>query len=784
MLKWIKRIALLLLGFMIVMAGTGWWLLHGSLPTLDGELSLDGLGAPVTIQRDALGTATIDAASETDALRALGYVHAQERFFEMDLMRRSAAGELSELFGVRSLEIDRHRRVHRLRARVTGSLDTITGDKRALLQAYTDGINAGLNDLSVRPWPYLLLRQPPRRWELADSALTGYAMYFDLQDAANQRELALWRIRQVVPPALYALLAHDGSQWDAPMLGDARGDAPLPGTDTLDLRALTMAPAPASPVEDKGVPGSNNFAVSGALTADGRAIVADDMHLGLRTPNIWFRARLRYPDARAPGSKVDVSGFTLPGLPVVVVGSNGHIAWSFTNSYADTADWALLPPRDADGRSNVTEHAEAIRVADAADVILRVRETAWGPVLHEQPDGKLLALRWVAQLPGALRLNLMDFAAAADLDEAYDIADQASIPAQNMVVGDSSGRIGWRILGALPERAPGCRMDTVNLDLDSCPPWALRTHGGPRLIDPDNSRLWTANARVVDDAGLRQIGDGGYDLGARAQQIRDDLLAREQFDEKSLLAIQLDDRAIFLERWWKLMREVVEHSDDPALKRLEAASRHWEGRAKAGSVSYRMAREFRTQVLETVRNGLLAPAKDKLGEQFLEPKLPQLEGVLWPLLAQRPTNLLPPPYISWDELLADAARRQEAGLSQHGEAPSRRTWGERNTAAICHPLAGALPAFAKGMLCMPREPLDGDSNLPRVTAPSFGASQRMVVSPGHETDGLIHMPGGQSGHPLSPFWGTGHEDWVQGRPTPFLPGQSEYSMKLVPAAVR
>src|SRR5687768_17371192 len=163
MIRWLKRIALLLLVLVVLAFAIGWWLLHGSLPKLEGELALPGLTAPVSIQRDALGVVTIDAANETDMARALGYVHAQERYFEMDLMRRTSAGELSELFGPIALKVDKERRVHRMRARVMANLDDFAGDKHAQLQAYTDGVNAGLDGLTVRPWPYLLLRQPPRR---------------------------------------------------------------------------------------------------------------------------------------------------------------------------------------------------------------------------------------------------------------------------------------------------------------------------------------------------------------------------------------------------------------------------------------------------------------------------------------------------------------------------------------------------------------------------------------------------------------------------------------------
>ncbi len=374
MRRWLKRLlwACAVLGALaLVVIGVAWTLLRGSLAPLDGDTPLAGLQAPVSIQRDALGVVTIDAASQADAMRALGMVHAQERYFEMDLMRRAAAGELSELFGAAAVDVDKRMRVHRLRARTDTHLAEALGDQADVLQAYVDGVNQGVGALRVRPWPYLLLRQQPAAWTRTDSILTGLAMYADLQDPANQNELAMRRIRDVAPPALYALLSHDGSEWDAPLFGKARGNAVLPSKDVLDLRSDTPA-APAPVPAEADVHGSNNFAVAGALTADGRAIVADDMHLGLRAPSLWFRVRLRYPDALAAGGKVDVSGFSLPGLPAVVVGSNGHVAWGFTNSYIDTADFR---PVAAD-EPGVTVHEERIRVANAPAVRFRVREIA------------------------------------------------------------------------------------------------------------------------------------------------------------------------------------------------------------------------------------------------------------------------------------------------------------------------------------------------------------------------------------------------------------------------
>nr|WP_298132971.1 penicillin acylase family protein [uncultured Pseudoxanthomonas sp.] len=797
MLKWTRRIALLLLALVVVALLVAWWSMRGSLAALDGEQPLAGLSAPVTVQRDALGVVTIDAASETDAMRALGFVHAQERYFEMDLMRRSSAGELSELFGPVAVGLDKDRRMHRMRARAMASLDGFAGDRMPQLQAYANGVNDGLGALKTRPWPYLLLRQSPRPWEVADSALAGYAMYFDLQDADNVRELGLWKIRRQVPPALYALLAHDGTEWDAPLQGEPRGNAALPTADQVDLRTLPMPKSDTHQrLADKGTPGSNNWAVAGALTADGRAIVADDMHLGLRAPNIWFRVRLRYPDPHAPGGKVDVSGFSLPGLPAIIVGSNGHVAWGFTNSYADTADWYPVKPCDrndpADTCDAVEHHAETIRVAGADPVTLDVQDTRYGPIIHPaQGKQPALALRWVAHQPGALNFGLSDFASAGDLSAALSVAQRTATPAQNLVIADHNGRIAWRILGPLPSRAASCphtlerapaapAEDVVPLSPGSCTPWVISSQLSPVLTSPANHRLWTANARVLDGAALARVGDGGYALGARAKQIRDGLLAKKQFTEKDLLAIQLDDRALFLERWWRLLQDETKRQPaNASIKALADAGKTWEGVASVDSVSYRLVRAWRLAVHARIADGLTAPAQAAQGKDFVMPDLPQLEGVVWPLLEQRPPHLLSRRYDTWDALLEDAAKEVRDDLAEQGPLAERR-WGERNTAKICHPLANALPAFLKPKLCMPGEPLAGDGAMPRVQGPAFGASERMVVSPGHEADGIIHMPGGQSGHPMSPFWGAGHDDWVHGRPTSFLPGDAIHTLTLRP----
>lgn len=791
----LKRLLLALTVLVLLLVLTAYGLLRASLPVLDGERAVPGLGGEVGIERDGNGTVTVRAGNALDSARALGFVHAQERYFEMDLLRRSAAGELSALFGPMALDTDRKTRVHRLRARIRSNFAQMAGADTALLQAYADGVNAGLDDLSARPWPYLLLNAKPEPWRAEDSFLVGYAMFFDLQDEANEREFKLWQLQSVLPEPIYALLTRTQSAWDAPLYGLPEAAMELPAADAVNLNTLNAPQLAYHPGRLSEAVGSNNFAVSGALTADGRAIVADDMHLGLRAPNIWFRARL------LTGGDSDVSGFTLPGIPAVIVGSNRHVAWGFTNSYGDFTDFMQVRWTDATrtryldakGRAvPVMRQRERIAVKDGEPVTLEILETQWGPVTRELDGGRSLALMWTAHRPGAMNLGLAGIAKAKDLDSALTAAESAGIPGQNLVIGDRNGRIAWRLTAQLPKRVGTCDW-TRPVDPQAGCDWQgwLPGKQNPALVDPPSQRLWTANGRVLPQA-LQQtlIGNAGYAFGARGMQIRDALMAKQRFSERDLLAIQTDDRALFLTRWWRLLDEAAQRAPaGSALRALQAADPSWDGTAAPGSVSYRVTRAWRLEVSNRIEEMLLAPAIDALGRQagdtgpngfdYEAPGFTGFEDVVWTLLEKRPAHLLTRDYRNWDELLERSAETVRGKLAEQGPL-AQRDWGERNTAAICHPLAAALPAFAKPALCMPADRLRGDADMPLVAAPGFGASERMVVSPGHEEDGIIHMPGGQSGHLLSPFWGAGHADWVRHTPTPFLPGKTEYRLRLQP----
>ncbi|MEE4380349.1 MAG: penicillin acylase family protein [Candidatus Competibacteraceae bacterium] len=792
-LRWVL---ILTSGLLILGIAGGVWLyaqLHNSLPQLNGQLSLAGLSDRVTIQRDGLGIPTIHGTNRLDVAHATGFVHAQDRFFQMDLLRRVAAGELAEIVGIAALPKDRAARIHRFRTRAREVLPTFPETDQTLIARYTNGVNAGLSALAAPPFEYLLLRTTPQPWQPEDTLLVIYAMYLDLQGREAKRESFYGIMHDVLPAELFAFLAPPGTEWDAPLQGLVFSTPAPPGPEVLDLRRQPPTPLaendqPFRHTDETVATGSNNWAVTGSETAHGSALLADDMHLGLSVPNIWYRVSLVYPADN--GQERQITGATLPGAPAIVVGSNGHVAWGLTNSQGDWNDLVLLTsPMDdpetyltPEGPRRFQQVQETIAVKDAADDILTIRETHWGPVYDTDHQGRLRALRWVAHDQEAVNLGLLRLETATTVDQAMTVAQQTGVPAQNFVVADADGHIGWTILGPIPRRF-GHSGRTPQIWADGSRGWDgwLQPAEYPRIVDPLSGRLWTANARVVSSEWLAKIGYGGYRLGARAQQIRDALITMEGPDEQDMLALQLDDRALFLSRWQDLLLTVLtpETLDDNSSRReLRHYVENWGGRAAVDSVGYRLVRNFRGAVSNRVFTPLVV-ACIQADEHFNYDWIRQQEGPLWRLITEQPQNLLDSRYSDWQQLLlagVDDVLEQQAN---EGSDLTTYTWGAHNTSRIDHPFSRFVP-WLEAWLDMPDIALPGDINMPRVQTPTAGASQRMVVSPGREEQGIFHMPAGQSGHPLSPHYRDGHQAWVQGRPSAFLPGSPVNTLTLIP----
>jgi penicillin G amidase len=807
MLRRLRRIlpivVVSLLGLVVVAVLAGTLTLRGSRARLEGSIHLAGLEQPVTVSRDSLGIPDISAQTRVDAARALGYLHAQDRFFQMDLQRRNAAGELAALLGPALVGTDRDTRRHRFRARAAQVLAAADARELELQYAYAAGVNAGLDDLKIRPFEYLILRQQPKPWLPEDSVLTMYAMFLDLSLSTARTERAWATVRDNVPAALAEFLLPHGNPWEAPLQTAPVPGFTLPDSVEFDVRSWLFGgrsyqqyrederAAKAEPITPPrhDTAGSNNWAIAGSLTGHGGAIMANDMHLGHGLPNIWYRARLSWSEG---GQVRSVVGATLPGTAAVVVGSNEQVAWGFTNSYGDWVDLVILETdpddstryRTPDGWRSFEHRSEVIDVAGSEPDTLWFDETIWGPLWSKDSKGRPLALRWIAHDPQAVNLALMGMENVADVEQAAALAGAMGIPPLNMVCADSQGRIAWMLAGRIPRRVGWDGRLPVSWADGSCR-WDgyINPTEQPRIIDPAEGRLWTANNRVNAGQDLQVIGDGGYALGYRALQIRDDLRALEYPLEKDLLKVQLDDRARFHGLWRDLAVEVLQRAKPAANSHrgefLRLLRDEWNGRAAVESASYYLARNFTYECVDGVYSFLTTGCQ--AADPDFDPRwLSYRHAGAWAILQARPNHLLPPWCEDWDDFVLQAVDRTVNAAAHNGRALKDFTWGTRNVVKIEHPFVQIAPQL-KRWLAAPELSQPGDSFMPRVQHSRHGASQRIVVSPGREEDGLFHMPGGQSGHPLSPFFLAGHQAWVSGRATPLLPGAPRYRLEMKPS---
>ena len=789
-MRTLKLIAAAVAALVLAALGTAYGLLHASLPQLDGRIRQASLGAAVRIARDARGVPTIEAANRLDLAFATGFVHAQDRFFQMDLGRRLAAGELSELFGAVAADQDRRARLFRFRAVARAVVAAASPAQRGLLDAYTRGINAGLAGLSARPWEYWVLRQAPAPWRIEDSVLVVYSMWWDLQVDGLSREMLRQQINaRLGGPTCAAewkcalgFLYPAATRWDAPTEPMAAASAPVPMPDAaaLDVRGSGASATAGGAKVSAPAAGSNNWAVAGSHTATGAALIANDMHLAERVPTVWYRARLRIA-AHEGVPELDLNGITLPGVPALVAGSNGHIAGGFTNSNGNWLEVKPAPCTASQGGAPFTVVHEEIRVRGAPSVELDVTSGPDGVLWRTDPaTQRCWFVAWLAQLPAATNFNLMELENVSSVDEALALAPGIGMPHQNTLLGDREGHIAWTIFGRIPEqtgpgRARGGAAWTTAAD-------------HPRIVDPALGRLWTANARVATDPRQLQLIGGNlaslgaqYDLGARAGQIRDDLTALTgPATPADMLRIQLDDQAVFLGAWRTLLLTVL---DAPALQghpqraEFRELIEHWDARASVGSVGYRLVRTYHDRTQQAVWDMLLAALRVPTDDTSWPPE--QFEGPLWQLVTVRPLHLLAKDYSDWPEFLRAQVDVTIVELASSCPQLAGCTWGARNTVRIRHPLSRALPQLG-WLIDMPTLQLPGDRNMPRVQDDIQGASERFAVSPGHESEGYLHLPGGQSGHPLSPYYRAGFMHWARGEPLPFLPGPAAHILILTP----
>lgn len=789
-LDFLRLFALLLFTAVLAVPLGALALLALALPPLDGEIVSTDIAAPAAIRRDAFGVASIHAASRPDAAWALGYAHAQDRYFQMDLLRRAAAGEMSELFGESRLESDIAQRRWQLRELAHRQLAVARPEQAAIVRSYARGVNAGLADLRIKPFEYLVIGARPQPWREEDSLLVIHAMFLMLADSTASNEQFLAKLKRTLPADVFEFVTWDHGAWDASFLDEAATTAPPP-IPAAPVREMT---APTGSVPD-GAPtfaGSSAWAVSGRRTAHPQGLLAVDMHLGLSVPNIWYRAEMH---VGATGARRAASsyGLTLPGFPGFVVGSNGRVAWGLSNTQGDWSDMLALTPCRRDGKPGYRVDdacigyrsvEETIRVAEAPPVSARFLLTPWGPLINRDPLRRPLVRRWLGDSPAATNLSFLDLLDASDVPDALRIARASGVPPVNFVVADSGGRIGWTIAGQLPDRSGGCAIEPTPAASAATDDWTRlnRNASNLQVMDPPSGYLVTANQRILPERGAPIVCDAAYQLGARARQIADGIRGSAQIDEAAAMRIQLDDRALLLRRWRDLILTSIEARPDPGDRRYDvvvARLRAWDLRASADSVAYRIVREYRDAVTGDVLS-LLAGGSGLTSSQLYD-NLPHAEYPVWAMVSRRPADWLPIGFSDWDAYLRSILDRNLKRYQAEDPQLTTTTWGARNRLEMRNPLFGGIPLLGS-LFGMPNTPMPGDTHMPLVQAPGFGASQRMVVAPGREQSGLFNMPGGQNANPLSPYFDAGHVQWLAGQPLPLVAGEPEHEIRIRPHA--
>ncbi len=777
----------ILITAVVVLTGTTialWMMLTASLPRSTGSVTVHGLANEVVIELDALETPIIRTTTMHDALLAQGFVHAQQRYFQMDLARRHAAGELAELFGTIALPLDRDQRRYQLRQRARQLLDTLPAEQRSWLLAYADGVNAGLADLGARPPEYWLLRARPTPWLPEDCVLVLFGMY-TMMSMNHVFELPNGVMQATLPEELFAFLTTSGSRFDA--LVDASGalrsdyqPLPLPDSDVIDLRRLPEAPQ--DPLRQLVAPplygpaGSNQWAVGGALTRNGRAMLANDPHLRLQLPNVFFRIHLHWAEHGA-------GGISVPGLPGIVIGASDQLAWGATVSNADQSDWVVIEvdPDDPsryrvpEGHERFRTTMEQIHVRGAATDTLDLRTTRWGPVIENDWLDRPLALRATWLEADGANLTLLNLPLARNVDEALATLAQWSGPSLNWMLADAGGRIGWTINGPVPERA----------GFDGAVPvsWADGTRGWNQWLDlpaisaDENGSLFTANSRTLPHA----LSDGisrAWMRPLRAHRIATLLSEGTAFTEADFVAMQLDTRAAGYDALRDLLLDVLpDNEPDERLRTVRAIVAGWDGHAQIDQPGFRLLHNYYLALLERVLGALLVtPAETHA--QFVY-RWPLADEPLRRILEERPDHLLPPGHDDWPaflrQILVDSLNDDQRTTG----ASLDRPWGDVNRLTAGHVFADLMP-WLRTRLSMADEPLPGSMLSLRVAAPDYGATARLVIAPAAPGAGVLQMPGGQSGHPLSARFDDQTRDWLTGSAVPFLPGPAVSGFVLRP----
>jgi len=763
-------------------------------PSGDRTIAVPGLvEQEVTLRIDAEGVPWVVADTMNGLFQGEGFLHGQHRFFQMDMMRRYAAGELSALMGPPMRNVDRTQRKFMHRQVADRVISTLPPEHLAGLESYANGVNMGLADLEAMPPEYLLLQATPAPWTPADCILVLLAMSDQLCSSAMQSELDREFVLQNGSRELMEFLFPDVHADDQPMQQEGPVELPPLPSCIGDVDELGLGPT----VQDRLVPGSNAWVVSGDRTVHGGAILANDPHLGITTPTTWYRLGLYAPPGSPaawpemgdqPSEAWWVFGLSLPGLPGVAIGTNGYVAWGFTNSEVDTQDIVRIAehPTDpsryqvatGDDGSPIYEPyswvRESVEIARDEPLDIDIRMTRWGPVFSSMSDEFPRVRKWSLTEPGGLDLGIIDVPRARTADEALTRLAAWAGPPQNALVADREGHIGWTITGRFPRR----------MGLDGLTPvfWTggeswdgwLAEVDRPRVMDPDSGVLYSANNRMASLETARKLGRD-WTAPTRAARIGSLLAAQERFDERELAAMQLDTAIPYLRPLQQRILAIIDEDDaDPDVRRARAHVAGWNGTADADQLGLRILLMLDRLLIQEVLSVLLPESADF--------KIRFDQVAVRRLVDQGGTGCLPGHFDSW-EAAHDAAFRSVVRtmvMEQNEGGGMDLPWGQVNRSEFMHPFSKGTP-WGGEHLDLPMHPQAGHPTAVRVAHPRFGASARLVVGPGHEEDGILQTPGGQSGHFMSGNYRDLHEAWRPRAPTGRLPGEAGLTVRLVQA---
>ncbi|MCS7024679.1 MAG: penicillin acylase family protein [Bryobacteraceae bacterium] len=685
---------------LLVLATLGYWYAWRPLPQTSGTLALP-LRQPAQIIRDELGVAHIEARTIEDLFFLQGYVTAQDRLWQMDALRRVAAGELSEIIGPAALEPDQEARRLRMKRLAEMHARNLHGSDRNLLVAYARGVNHFIETHRNKlPLEFTLLAYDPQPWRIADSILIGLQMYRTLSSS--------WR-EEVLKRAMLA----QGDARKVEMLFPARTGAELQ-------------------------PGSNAWAISGRHTASGKPLLANDTHLEWSFPSTWYSIHLKGPD-------LNVIGFSLPGLPCVIIGHNESIAWGVTNLHFDVQDLyreQFSQPPAGYVFQGQTEQArlerETIRVKGAQAREVSFLVTRHGPILVTAGN-ESLALRWTAAEPGGWQFPFLELNRATNWEQFRSALKRFVGPAQNFVYADVEGNIGYQAAGKLPVRK-NYRGDFPvqgggNYEWEGFIPFEEL----PSSLNPPSGYIITANQNPFPENYPYAV-NGNFASYYRSRQIEARLKSRGGWTAQDQLSIQMDVYSAFSHFLAQQVSAAYEKRGrgNPAWAPAVQALRSWDGQMRAGSAAPLIV----TLLYQHLRRAVAEKAAPGHGANY---DLQIAPAVTEQILRNRPADW----FDDYDQLLlrclADAL---EEGKKMQGDRIEAWDYGRFNQLTFSHPVVGRIPWVGRYFNLGPA-PMDGSSTTVRQTTRRLGPSMRFVADLSNWEASLHNITIGQSGQLLS-----------------------------------